>query len=150
MLTMGHSLIHSFVRSHRSLVRSLAHSLAPELVAQWNIFIRFLKSPESLYLGPRMVAPQPLRSACHGACPISAVLPLTTRPLGGAPCGGTREVLKRPHWPGKGLGDEGRARAQSRAEGEGGRAENVDATLSKTTMTIKFDRILLAVYFLQF
>ena len=52
MLVMGHSLIGSLVRSHRSLVRFLrtarcaravrcAHSLAPELVGQWNILSNF-------------------------------------------------------------------------------------------------------------
>ena len=52
-LIMGHSLIRSLVRSHRSLVRFLrtarfaralccAHSFAPELLGQKNIFVQFL------------------------------------------------------------------------------------------------------------
>ena len=61
---MGHSLIRSLIGSHHSLVRlprllallarsaavtrSLARSLTPELVGQWNMFVQFLRCPESL------------------------------------------------------------------------------------------------------
>ena len=33
-----------------------------------------------------------------------------------------REALKRPHWPAKGFGEDGRARSQSSAVGGGGSA----------------------------
>ena len=63
-LVLGHSLIRSLIHSHRSLIRLLrtarfvralrcAHSLAPKLVGQWNIFVQFLKGPESLCIRSR-------------------------------------------------------------------------------------------------
>ena len=48
LFVLGHSLIRSLVRSHRSLVRSLANSFAPELVGQWSIFVQLSRCPKSL------------------------------------------------------------------------------------------------------
>ena len=57
---LGHSLVRSLVRSHRSLVcllrtarfaRALrcAHSFAPEVVGRWNVFVQFSRCPELLW-----------------------------------------------------------------------------------------------------
>ena len=50
-----------------------------------------------------------------------------------------REALKRPHWPAKGFGEDGRARSQSSAVGGGGSAV---ARCSTSLKPMRRDRIL--------
>ena len=42
------SALHALLTRSTALNRSLAHSLAPELVGQWNIFVQFAWSSETL------------------------------------------------------------------------------------------------------